>query len=304
VAWPAVADGPLEGASIAKVVVDRDGTVREGGSVVTDNPEVKDAADASIRAARFKPYVVDGAAVQVVSTITLPFKTVRPAGMESFESAKTYFDRARTLGFPAAGGGSPYELRAEFTTRGSSGAVETGSYTDTWLSDSQWRREAVLGKSRVVRSRNGEKRYLLVEGPDSAVLRLVLFVMEPIPATDVFAESDWRIKRDRMDGLPVIRVARGPEDPDGTPDPKGFDGFWFDGTGQLLKTYADGMETRRRNFSDFAGMKIARQVDVMVAGSVGMRIDVKQLGPTGTVDAKMFTLKGHGWVRQFTSEVR
>jgi hypothetical protein len=302
--WPELASGPLEGASIADVVVDREGKVREVGPVVTDNPGVRDAVSSYIREMRFKPYVVDGAAVQVVSTITLGFKTVRPAGAEIFESAKTFFDRARRLGFPAGGVSGPYILRAEFTTRGSSGKVETGIYTDTWLSDSKWKREAVLGNSRVVRSRNGEKRYQVVEGPDAAVLRLVLYEMEPIPATDAFADSDWRIEREVGDGTSLVRVARGREDADGRPGPKDFDGFWFDASGQLVRSYADGMEERRRQMSDFGGVKVAHQVEVMVGGSVAMRINLMQLGPAGAVDAKMFTIKGHETGRQLTSEVR
>jgi hypothetical protein len=82
------------------------------------------------------------------------------------------------------------------------------------MSDRQWRREAVLGSSRVVRSRNGDKRYLIADGPDAALLRIVLIDMEPIPAIDTFVESDWRIKRDTLDGIATIRVARGYESPD------------------------------------------------------------------------------------------
>ena len=79
------------------------------------------------------------------------------AGSANLDTAKAYFERARKLGFPAAAAGAPYVLKAEFTTRGSSGAVQTGTYTDTWVSDKQWRREAVFGKSHFVRSRNGKK---------------------------------------------------------------------------------------------------------------------------------------------------
>jgi hypothetical protein len=226
------------------------------------------------------------------------------AGAESFDSAKTYFDRARKLGFPAAGSGAPYVLRAEFTTRGSSGVVQTGTYTDTWVSDTQWRREAVFGKGRFVRSRNGKKRYRLVEGPDADVLQFVLTAMEPIPATDRFAESDWRIKRDVAGGVATIRVATGHENPDGTPNPKDFNAYWFDETGQLVRTYLNELQSRRSNFEDFNGMSMARRVEVLLAGKVGMRIDVTELGPAGPVDAGMFTIKRHNWSRQYTTEVR
>lgn len=227
------------------------------------------------------------------------------AAAESFDSAQTYFNRARKLGFPAAGQGAPYVLKAEFTTRGSSGVVETGTYTDTWVSDSKWLREAVLGKSRFARSRNGKKRYRVAEGPDAALLQFVLTAMEPLPATDAyFTESDWRVKRDTVDGVIMTRVASGRENPDGSPDPKEFNGFWFDDAGQLVKTYGNGLETRRENFADFNGVKVARQVEILIEGKVGMRIDVTALGPAGKVDGSMFAIKGHDWERQYTFEVR
>jgi hypothetical protein len=302
--WPPLADGPLEGVSIAEVVVDREGKVRDVGSIVTDNPRVNDADGAFLSGLRFKPYVADGNAVQVVSTFTVPFHAERPAGAEQFESAKTYFDKGRMAGFPAAGAGAPYVLRAEFSARAASGTVEKGTYTDTWLNDSQWRREAVLGKSRFVRTRNGKKRYRLAEGPDAALLQLVLTEMEPIPAADSFAESDWRIGRDALGGKSTIRVARGYESSDGSPDPAQFNAYWFDETGQLVKFYFNGLETRRSNFAGFNGFDVARRVEVLLKGAVAIKIDVLDIAPAGTVDPHIFTLKGHDWDRAFTAEVR
>ena len=226
------------------------------------------------------------------------------AAVENPESAKVCFDRARKLGFPAAGGGAPYILRAEFTTRASSGVVETGSYTDTWVSDSKWRREAVLGNSRFVRTRNGKKRYRVNEGPDAPLLQFVLTAMEPIPATDSIKDSDWKLRQEAVDGVAMIRVARGREKPDGTPDPKQFEGYWFDGTGQLARTFLNSLQTRRLNFADFNGIQVARLVEVVLEGKVGMRIDVTALGPAGTVDPRIFVMKGQEWNREFTSEVR
>lgn len=227
------------------------------------------------------------------------------ATAETFDSARTYFDRARKLGFPAPGQNAAYVLKAEFTTRGSSGVVETGAYTDTWVSDSKWRREATLGKSQFVRSRDGKKWYRAAEGTDAPLLQFVLTAMEPLPATDaLFTESDWRVKRDVVDGVALTRVATGHEDANGTPDPKEFYGFWFDDAGQLVKSYGNGLETRREDFVDFNGAKVARRVEVMIGGKVGMRIDVTALGPAGKVDGHLFSMKGHGWERQYTFEVR
>jgi hypothetical protein len=77
-AWPPVANGPLEGVTICKVTVDREGRVRQVDTPVSDNQGLNAAFVDRVKTMRFKPYVVDGAAVQVVSTITMPFKTSRP----------------------------------------------------------------------------------------------------------------------------------------------------------------------------------------------------------------------------------
>jgi hypothetical protein len=58
------------------------------------------------------------------------------------------------------------------------------------------------------------------------------------------------------------------------------------------------------DFADFDGVKVARRVEVMMGGKVGMRIDVKELGVAGKVDGHIFSMKGNGWVRQYTFEVR
>ena len=78
--WPPVASGPLEGVTICEITVDRQGRVREVESPVSDNPGLDRAFVEKVMAMQFSPYMVDGRAAQVVSTITLPFKTTRPAG--------------------------------------------------------------------------------------------------------------------------------------------------------------------------------------------------------------------------------
>jgi len=300
--WPPVQDGPLEGVLTTRIVIDREGKIREVGLILSDNPAVAETARSAISAMQFHPYLVNGVPVQVISRITMPFKTQRPAGSESFESAKSYFERGSKAGFPAATGSSPYRLRAQFQA-GTSAGVATGEYEDTWFSDSQWRREARVGNSRYVRARNGENWYEFEEGPDSKLLQMVLRFMEPIPALDTFVESDWKIKRDTVAGTKAVRVLTGYESPEGKLDPDAK-AYWFDDSGQLLQTYYLGMEIRRSNFQDYSGIKVARQIDVSRNGSLGMQIQVTEMAsPTG-VDPKLFEISGHKWTRQFTDESR
>jgi hypothetical protein len=198
--WPAVENGPLKGAITADVVVDRAGKVREVGTILSDNPRLSDTARHSIAAMQFRPYLQNGVPVQVVSRITMPFEAARPAGVETFETAGAYFERGRRVSFPAAGNRPPYILRATFQAAVKAGTVENGTYVDTWASSNEWRREASIGNSRCVRAQHGDTRYELAEGPDVPLLRAVLKMTEPIPALDTFVESDWRIKRDTVDG--------------------------------------------------------------------------------------------------------
>jgi hypothetical protein len=302
--WPALKDGPLEGAITTKIVVDRTGKVRELGSILSDNPGLSEAAGKVIGSMQFSPYLQDGVAVQVVSRITMPFKTMRPAGVETFDSAHNYFERGRQVSFPAAGNGPAYVLHATFQAKVTAGTIEEGQYVDTWKSDGEWRREATVGKSRFVRARHGETCYLLSEGPDAGLLRLVLKVMEPIPAIDTFVESDWRIKRDTLDGVKTIRVLAGYENPEGTLDPEHARGYWFDEGGRLVKTHFRGIETQRIDFKDFAGVAIAREIRVSHDHQLAMLIRVTEVSPAAAIPETIFDLRGHEWKRAFTDEVR
>ncbi len=304
VSWPPLQDGPLEGHVTTIVVIDREGKVREIEPVISDNPGVNEAAERAIAAMRFTPFLAGGVPLQAMSQITITFKTVRPAGVEAFESARSYFERGRRVSFPAAGTGPGYVLHATFQAKTSEGKVESGQYVDTWQSTDEWRREASIGKSRYVRAQHGDKRYQLSEGPDGPLLMLVLRVMEPIPAIDTFVESDWRIRRDTVAGVIAVRVLTGYESPDGVPDPQHTRAYWFDDAGRLVKTYFLGLETRRSNFQEFDGAAIAQHIEVLHDGGIGMLIQVTQVSPAGAQPAGTFVVPGHEWNRAFTDEVR
>jgi len=304
ISWPPLQDGPLEGNLSSQIVIDREGKVRQIGTLVSENPAINEAGERAIAALRFKPFLVDGAATQVMSQITVPFKTVRPAGAETFDTARNYLEHGRHAGFPAFGNGTAYVLRAEFEAKARNGTTMTGRYEDTWLSDTQWRREVSFAKSTYVRSRNGDKLYQFANGEDAGLLRLVMRLMEPIPAIDTFVESDWRIKHDSVNGLRTVRVLAGYESPEGKLDPEQARGYWFDDSGLLVKTYFDGIESQRSEFEGFAGVKIAHRIDILKDGNLGMRIRVTEVSPAGAVPPKTFEVKGHEWTRAFTAEVR
>jgi hypothetical protein len=80
VAWPPLQDGSLEGNVTTDVAVDHEGKVRKLGSVISESSGIVEAGRRRILALRFTPFMVNGAPVQAMSQITVPFKSVRPAG--------------------------------------------------------------------------------------------------------------------------------------------------------------------------------------------------------------------------------
>lgn len=301
--WPALTDGPLEGVVWTEVVLDRTGRIREMIPPVADNPGVAEAAEKGFRAMQFRPILRDGIPVQATGRLSVRFKAVRPAGMETFDSARSYFDRGRKVSCLGAGASAPYLLRAEFQTATKDG-IQTGRYEDTWISGSEWKREAWFGSSHLVRAQAGEKYYVLSEGPETGLLRLVLTIVEPIPASDTMTESDWRIRRDMVGGAKTVRVLRGPEGANGELEAGKSNGYWFDDGGHLVKSYTMGFDIRPLDTKVYDGVEMARRIDVLKDGKVGLRLTVKEVGPADATLAKTFALKGHEWQRAFTAEVR
>jgi hypothetical protein len=301
--WPALEQGPLEGQVWTEVVVDRTGHIREMIPPICDNPGLRDAAVAGFRSMQFQPFMRDGAPAQAWGKVSVKFKTMRPAGMETFLSAKEYFERGRKASFLAAGGTAPYQLRAEFNV-GTPDGPQSGRYEDTWIGADEWKREAWLGSSHFMRSETGGKYYLVAEGPQANLLRMVVRILEPLPATDTMTESDWRIKRDAVDGVNAIRVFRGPEGPNGEFDPESSQGFWFNESGQLIKSYFSGMEILAKNPQPYNGVPIAREVTALKDGKSALVATITDVGPADPSLDKTFKVKGHEWQRQFTPETR
>lgn len=302
--WPPVVNGPFEGGVGTEIVLDRSGKIRDMTPPISDNPAMRDAAEQQFRAMQFQPVVRNGTPVQVVGHFSVPFKTTRPAGVETFESARTYFDQGRKISCLGAGANAPYVLHAEFQASNAKGTIETGRYEDTWLSVTEWKREAWFGSSHLVRSQNGEKHYVISEGPEATLLRLVMLAVEPIPAADTMTESDWRIQLDTVEGIKTIRVFRGPEGPNGELDPKTSQGYWFDGGGQLVKSFTSNFEIRPSAMAPYANVQMPRQIELLSGGKVGIRFLVKDIQPADTALSKTLTLKGHEWQRAFTAETR
>lgn len=300
--WPPVENGPTQGILTCEIIIDRAGKVRDIGNIISDNGGMDTVAHDTISDLTFKPYLINGEPVQVITRITLPFKTVRPAGQEAFDSARDYFEHGRQRGFISAASAAPYRLKATFQA-GSKHGVETGDYTDTWLDATHWRREISFDGSSLIRAHDGDKYFVESKG-DPALLNLLLRVIEPIPSIDTFVESDWRIKRDNHFGPSLIRVMSGYEDPQGNFDPQHSRGYWFNGSGQLIGTYFNGFETTRSQFTPVNGIELPETIKLLKDSKLVCIFTFTPPEPITADEAGSFSIKGHDSQHTFTSEQR
>lgn len=291
--WPAIQDGPLDGLlTTTYVLVDRIGAVRDVGMILSDNPKLNDAAKQFISGLHFKPFVVDGQPVQVVSRITMPFKTVRPAGSETFDSVRNYFENGRKITSPAFSGGKPYVLHATIQVFTQSGVVQ-GEYTDTWKTNNEWKREVKIGQSYFARSRDLGKYYRLMNCADPvlpqglksaaaaslSIAGFVLDAIEPIPPTDDFYEADWRVRRDNVDGVSTIRVSSGEEPQNGAAcDPENEYAFWFDAEGRVIR-FCENVDVRYSDFVSFNGAQVAQRMSVLDGAKTLLSIHIDEMRP-------------------------
>ena len=133
---------------------------------------------------------------------------------------------------------------------------------------------------------------------------MVMMFLEPIPASDTMTESDWRIRRDPVNGIDAIRVFRGPEGANGELDAAKSQGYWFDKDGQLIKSFVSGVEVTSSNIESYGGVQVAHRIVVSKDGKPAAIITVSEIGPADPAVAKSFKLNGHEWQRAFTAEVR
>ena len=304
--WPDQPFGLLQGAVTTEVVVDRNGKLREHGSISSDNPAMNDAARRWFEAVQFRPFVVDGRPAQVEGRLTLAYHARRPAGMDDLGTAHDLFERGRAAGFGCAAGRPAYRLTGTFEFRNAKGELAKGEYTDTCQDPAHWRREARVEGSRFVRSQDCAKRFLFSDGSDARLLALVLKITEPIPALDTFWEGDWRLSRVSCGEIRCVRAAVGPEGADGELKLAQARGFWFADNGDLLRAVTGCVDVRRSNFAGSGGVRVAQNLLVRTAaGGVAMKVTLAPPEPlTATIDPRLFQEKGHEWTRQFTDEVR
>jgi TonB family protein len=293
--WPAVSGPPDSGTVKVNIVTDRNGHVREARSYVASNSELKDWTVEQVKGWKFKPYLVDGAAVQVETTIDVDFKTELKSGTPSFPAASSYFDRARQLSGLRVEGARAFHLRASFEAFGGAELNGVGTYEETWVSPKQWRREGILGGHTVTETRNGDLGFRQIDQPYSA--RRIDQAMEVLSSALAGGSSasggpSWQIANGKLGKAEMVQVWRGKIGDDGKPGAN-TQIYYFGPDNGLLRGHHEMSDlTIYNDFADFSGKTIARNLSVSENGFKILEIKIEQLDVSQPQTDDFFTLPG------------
>jgi TonB family protein len=293
--WPVVHNFPGTGAITINVKLDRNGSVRELAGIVSSNVVLSDAALGHVKTLKFKPYLRDGFPVEVNTNITLRYETrVELLGTNGKSYVAEPFlrriSKARELGDPRTEGSKPFHLHASFRV----GEGASGNYEEIWQSPTKWWRQAQLGSATVVESLSGNKFYRKFTGSEFSPRQIDSFLdgMDGLfPRTDgSFQEPDWGQSAVQLDGVDMVRVARGQVDSKNLPI--SGQAYWFDSVGLLRAAYAQPRTTTYSNFVAWNGKQVPRRTYVTENGVASMLTTVEQIEPPDESPESLFVLDG------------
>jgi TonB family protein len=278
--WPVIHNLPNSGIMTVNLKIDRAGVVREVGSPISRNVVLADPAREQLKNWKFKPFLADGAPVQVNVDVAFKFDAkMEPYGAngEDFPVATFYqrIAKSRELSDPRSEGGKHFQLDAVFQY----GQDPPGKYSEIWHSPVQWRRQATLGNLSITESQDGDRLYRKFTGSDFSPKKLddVLDQMSGLfPRTDgSFIEGDWGVSAVQWGGAAMLRVARGKVDAQN--NPTSGQAYWFDASGLLRGAYVQPATSTYSDFSKWSGKEIPRKTEVSENGTVILRIAIEQI---------------------------
>ena len=269
--WPVVHNFPATGVMAVNVKLDREGAVREIGTIVSTNHVLTGAARQQILKWKFKPYLVEGSPVQVNTTLAIHFNAkmelLGTSGMAlPIEPFLQRMKKSRDLSDPRTIGSAPFHLHATLEDS----AERSGKYDEIWESPEKWSREIHLGAITMLDSRNGEETSHKLTGtnhasPEIAYL-LDLLVAGHFPDRHYeLYEADWGQSAVTFAGVDTVRVARGKVDKDN--QPISGQAYWFDSSGLLRGDYEEPTTTTYSEFLSWNNKQVPRRLEVTASGT-------------------------------------
>lgn len=304
--WPSSFVFPLDGTIAVTVHIDRGGNIREFPAAISKNQGINGGAVAQIKNWKFKPYVVDGSPVQVVTTLVVPFHLkYEPLGANGKHFPEISFgqhmEASRALSDLRAAGSSPFHLHASFTL----GTNPPGTYEETWQSPDDWTRQVALGGAALHQTRSGGNTATNFDGDtrwQPQMLAVVSLMQDRLPDPNTFQEADWGnsavpasnvFPNNGLDASePVlIRAARGQVDANN--HPTSGQAYWFDSDGLLRASFEDGVTVVNSDFAPWNLKQVPRRFELFLGNAAAGIITVDSIEtPTDSRPAPYAGLRG------------
>jgi len=276
--WPSSYTFPLDGVIAIRIRLDRAGNIRELPSAISKNQRINGGAVAQIKDWKFKPYLVDGAPVEVVTTLHVPFHMkYEPLGANGREfppiSFGEHIRQYRALSDLRVEGSKPFHLRASFVLSGE----QAGKYDETWRSASDWTRQVELGSIVLRETRVGGNTTTSFNGGAGVrpkMQAIIVASQDLLPEQRTFQEADWGNSAVPESNVypssggnsgesVLIRAARGAVDANN--HPTSGQAYWFDSDGLLRASFAGGASVVNSKFAPWDLKQVPRRIELFIS---------------------------------------
>ena len=279
--WPSSFVFPVNGVIAVYAQIDREGNLRNLDGAISKNQAINQGALDQIKDWKFKPYLVEGVPVEVVTELEIPFHLkYEPLGANGKAFPEISFTerikKYRTLSEIRSADSAPFRLDATILLADGT----TGTYVEVWRAPDDWSRQVDVGGVglHVSQVHGASNSSLDRKTPYSDQMFAIMAAMQDrLPEARTMQEGDWgnsAVAVSNMNptagagtGEPVlIRPARGAVDQNN--HPTSGQAYWFDADGFLRASF-DGTNVTAVNsdFVDWNGKKVARKIEVFTPKS-------------------------------------
>jgi len=288
--WPSSYTFPVNGVIAVRVKIDRAGNIREFPLAISKNQAINGGAVAQIKTWKFKPYIMDGSPVEVVTTLHVPFHLkYEPLGANGKEfppiSFSEHIKEYRALSDLRAEGSKPFHLHASFILVGG----PAGRYEETWQSPDEWARQVEMGGVALRETRTSGNTAANFDGDArwrADMLAVISAMQDRLPESRTFQEADWGNSAVPESNVypahgadssePVlIRAARGAVDANN--HPTSGQAYWFDSDGRLRANFAGGATVVNSDFAPWELKQVPRRIELFVGATPTVVVTVDSI---------------------------
>ncbi len=207
--------------------------------------------------------------------------------------ADAMMQRAREFSDIRSQGALAFRLRATFSFTGEDLATIQGTFTEMWVSNSQWRRETVANDFRRVEVGGSSRLWLLDEGKSFPVQATrVSGLVQIFPSQSAKFDFESTMDRNAQDNSTECAITRG------AGQKKEKSAFCFDkrSGGLVEKISPEPLRNRAADyacqygaFKTFGNYSFPREIDCFLDGHQKLQVNIVELSAEPSLDTALFT---------------